>query len=112
MDDSIINLVRCTPGDPIPPAIPTNPSQPRWNDTTYDDTPPQYVPPTNASPIQIFIRDCNNGKSISIDVSSLSETVMDVKIKFKAKHFYPVESQRLIFGGKQLEDGMNILLIG
>jgi hypothetical protein len=112
MEDSIINLLRSTKGDPIPPAITTNPGQPRWFKKTYPDIPPPYVEQTNASPIQIFIRDCNTNKSIRIDVSSLSETVMDVKIKFKAKNFYPVESQRLIFGGKQLEDGMNILLIG
>jgi hypothetical protein len=109
MENSIINLVRGTVGDPIPSPSPTNLGQPRWPGTTWDDTPPAYVQPANATPVQIFIRDCNTGKSIRIDVNSLSETIMDVKIKFKDKNHISVEHQRFIFEGKALQDGMNLI---
>ncbi|XP_048101322.1 polyubiquitin-B-like [Alosa alosa] len=56
-------------------------------------------------PIQVFVR--NEGQSKTYDVTP-GETVTDLKRKVYNKERVPVDQQRLIYNGKQLEDGQKL----
>ena len=99
---------------PSSTSVAGSPPPPRTEELGSDQGTPAgsvAVPPGMASPAdgayQIFVKTPTGYSTILLWVTA-SESVFSVKTKVTAKVGFPAEVQRLIYGGRQLEDDKSL----
>ena len=68
---------------------------------------PKLAPPPPPAPWQLFVKTLT-GRTITLNLEDCSATIDEIKLLVQDKANVPVKEQRLVFAGKQLEDGRTL----
>ena len=102
LDDSDIKSIPVMSNDDQPPPYPSH----TCTNQPENDTLEHKLPQLSYGSVQIYVKDLT-GRTKTIDCD-LGDTIETFKIRVWGKFKTPVDLQRLIFYGKQMEDGRTL----